>query len=68
MKGGTMEKITVKNLIKILGTVENQNAPIAYFTDGKLLFLIGVHEAVDGSVVTLGFCGEEEYAKQSERS
>lgn len=59
--------MTVKELKDLLsGKVGNQDAPVAFYDRerGKLLPLIAVNEAVDGSVVTLGFYDGEARRKK----
>jgi len=57
------KQLTVSELRRLLFEVENQEAPVAFYDSkkGKLLPMVAINEAVDKSVVTLGFYdGEEE--------
>lgn len=61
-KKGMAKQLTVKELRYLLfKKVENQDAPVAFYDSkrGKLLPLIAINEAVDHSVVTLGFYDEK---------
>ena len=55
------KQLTVSELRRLLFEVENQDAPVAFYDSkkGKLLPMVAINEAVDHSVVTLGFFDKE---------